>query len=350
MSRLSLSILKIYRKMLSFYPRRFREDFGDEMMDVFKQIIGDAEKKNSWVIIQSFFHEVFDLPRVIIKDIYLTRNREKEPTGANYQSKIFLTKGGLMDRNENKWVLSSKKDRILAVLPPMLFGLGISLTWGIMAGPWYQTGEATRTTAILVGLIPVVLIAGVGMWGLLKKIPVWSPVWYGVDICGALLALQALADNDPVFFNNPLVLVGSILGIVALLIIAIIIALRGWEQAGLLGIGLSSTICLFHGHALSVSPINQVNAGMLTVLVGLCFSALCHLFIKAEKIWQRAALLLVTAGLNITAVAYTANIYSMERNGQSFFLPLVILITIALASGLLVQLAKISYRKIFAKG
>lgn len=76
-----------------------------------------------------------------------------------------------MDSKENQWVLSSKKDTIAAVLPPTLFGLGISLTWGIIAGPWYQVAESTRTTAVLVGLIPITIMAGVGIWGLFKKMP-----------------------------------------------------------------------------------------------------------------------------------------------------------------------------------
>lgn len=274
MNRLSVSILRSYEIMIRLYPRRFRVDFGDEMMDVFKQILRDAENKNPWTIIKIFFHEVFDLPKVIIKDIYLAKNREKEKTSKQYQARIPFSNGGTMDRKENKWVLSSKKDTIFAVLPPVLFGLGISLTWGIIAGPWYQATEATRTTAVLVGLVPIVLIAGVGIWGLFKKIPAWSPVWYGVNICGALLAVQALADNSPTLINNPFVMTGSILGCLVLLVIAIKIALRGWEQAGLLGIGLSSTICLFHGHALSVGPINRVDVGILTVLGGLCFSML----------------------------------------------------------------------------
>ncbi len=349
MSRLSLSIQNAYGKMLRLYPHRFREEFGDEMMDVFKQVIHDVENRNSWTIIRLFLHEIFDLPKVIIRDIFFAKNRHKGKIRTQNKPTILLINGGFMDGKENKWILSRKKDRILAVLPPMLFGLGISLTWGIVAGPWYQAGEATRTTAILVGLIPVVLIAGVGMWGLLKKIPVWTPAWYGVDICGSLLAMQVLADNDPTLFNNPLILAGSILGILALLIIAIIIALRGWEQAGLLGIGLSSTICLFHGHTLSAGPINRVDIGMLTVLAGCCFLALSYLFIKAEKTWQRVAILAITAGLNITAVAFTARMYSIELNGQSFFTPLAILITVALASGFLVQGAKKSFQKLFAK-
>ena len=349
MSRLSLSIQNAYGKMLRLYPHRFREEFGDEMMDVFEQVIQDVENRNSWTIIRLFLHEVFDLPKVIIRDIHFAKNRDKGEIRTQNKPTILLINGVFMDGKENKWILSSKKDTIVAVLPPMLFGLGISLTWGIIGGPWHQVSESTRTVAVLVGLIPIVCMAGVGIWGLFKKMPVWTPAWYGVDICGSLLALQVLADNDPTLFNNPLILAGSILGILALLIIAIIIALRGWEQAGLLGIGLSSTICLFHGHTLSAGPINRVDIGMLTVLAGCCFSALSYFFIKAEKTWQRAAILAVTAGLNITAVAFTARMYSIELNGQSFFTPLAILITIALASGFLVQGTKNSFQKLFAK-
>ena len=349
MSRLSHSIQNAYGKMLQLYPRRFREEFGDEMKEVFEQVVQDVENHNPWTIIRLFLREVFNLPKVIIQDFLFAHNRGKGELGAHNRSTILLNHGGFMDGKENKWVLSGRKDTIAAVLPPTLFGLGISLTWGIMAGPWYQAGESTRTTAMLVGLIPITIMAGVGIYGLFKKMPAWSPVWYGVDICGFLL-LQALADNDPTFFNDPLVLTASILGIAALLIIAISIALRGWEQAGLLGIGLSSTICLFHGHTLSAGPINRADIGILTVLAGGCFSALSYLFIKAEKTWQRVAILAVTAGLNITAVAFTARMYSVEWNGQSFFLPLAVLITVALASGLLVQVAKTSYCNIFTKG
>lgn len=88
---------------------------------------------------------------------------------------------------------------------------------------------------------------------------------------------------------------------------------------------------------------------MLTVLAGCCFSALSYLFIKADKTWQRVAILAVTAGLNITAVAFTARMYSVEWSNQSFFLPLAILITVALISGFLVQAAKNSFQKLFAK-
>lgn len=348
MSQFSHSIQRAYQKILRLYPRRFRQEFGDEMIDVFEQVIQDVENHNPWTIMGLFLHEVFDLPKVIIHDIFFTNNRDKGIRAPN-RSTILLDDGGLMDSKENKWVLSGKKDILRAVLPPTLFGLGISLTWGIIAGPWHQVSESTRTTAVLVGLIPIAFMAGIGIWGLFKKMPAWSPVWYGVDICGVLLLMQALADNDPTVFNDPLVLTGSILGIVVLLAIAIIIALRGWEQAGLLGIGLSSTICLFHGHTLSAGPINRADIGMLTVLVGCCFSILSYFFIKAEKTWQRVTILAVTAGLNITAVAFTARMYSIEWNEQSFFTPLAILITIALASGFLVQGAKYSFQKLFAK-
>jgi hypothetical protein len=92
----------------------------------------------------------------------------------------------------------------------------------------------------------------------------------GTAITGTALVIQSLAE-DLTFFSG---LYGYILiavfGIISLVIV-IAIALRNTQQAGLLGIGLSSVITLFQCHALSVGPTHHFWIGMAAVLPDCCF-------------------------------------------------------------------------------
>ena len=338
---------KIYTRFLGLYPIEFQRNFKDEMLDIFSQLMGEAKNKRLLSEISVFWKETRSLPQLITREHFSHKKPESHTTQL-----IPLIRRMVMETKTDNWKINDPKTAILSVLPLFLFGLGISLTWWIIAGPWYEASEATRKAAIYIGLIPIVGIAIGGIWSFIKRIPNWSPIWLGVNIAGAALVAKSIAEEFPYLPTNPLFGVLLVIGGLGAVAIGLIISLRSWEQAALFGISLSSTICLFNAHTLSVGPLSHVHFGLWAVFAGLLLSALTYIFITKDKKSIRTVILTAIAILNLISVVFVSHSYAswlVAQNQASFLIPLSIFVLVAFFSGLFVQFAKNSLQKIRSK-
>jgi hypothetical protein len=46
---------RLHRGLLSLYPRRFRETFGEEIWDIFLRILDEAEEAGNVELLASYF-------------------------------------------------------------------------------------------------------------------------------------------------------------------------------------------------------------------------------------------------------------------------------------------------------
>lgn len=344
------SLLKASKRtfgaLLKFYPSTFQEMFSEEMQQVFNQTIQNASRQGLWKCIKVIWLEVRDLPLLALYE-YVSQPGidQKKPQSEPYNRRI------IMQEKTNKWTIDNPRQVLISILPPMLLGLGISLTWWIIGGPWFEAAESIRKIAIYVGLIPVIIIVLAGIYGLMKRLPKWSALWLGTNICGAALVCQSLIDENMELASNPAVIIIGILAAIGAIAIGIVISMRNWKHAGLLGIGLSSTICIFNAHLLSVGPLNRVEFGWLAVAAGFILSVLSYIFVRSEKTYTAITAFITIALLNTISIYGVSDIYSHLPGAgeQSFFIPLTIIAMVALGSGLMVQLAKYTYQKTFAK-
>jgi hypothetical protein len=353
MTPLEKTLVHLYSFMLGIYPRSFRDNFKDEMVDVFGALMRDAMRRSVFSMCTIFIREIIVIPFTAGKEHLLSLSNRLKLTERTHPNPIpFANRRFRMTvENNDRFTMEDRRTTVLSAIPPMLIGLSISITWFIIRGPWYTSSESTRKLAILIGSIPVILIVIGCIWALLKKLPAWSATWLGTAITGTALVIQSLAE-DLTFFSG---LYGYILiavfGIISLVIV-IAIALRNTQQAGLLGIGLSSVITLFQCHVLSVGPTHHFWIGMAAILPGLLFSTTAYFFLRTTQMKDQGIILLGTAILNISGVWLSANIYSpylVQQGKNSFAFPLAVIVCIALVSGLLVQLARSTYLKILTK-
>jgi hypothetical protein len=55
-------VVKVYGLLLRLFPRDFRNEFRDEMEDVFTSNLEDAAKTGATLVVRACFFELFDLP------------------------------------------------------------------------------------------------------------------------------------------------------------------------------------------------------------------------------------------------------------------------------------------------
>ena len=66
MNRFAEAIIAVYRKALLLYPEHFREEFGDEMCQVFEEAISDAAAEGWSTLLIICFRELRDGPRMLL--------------------------------------------------------------------------------------------------------------------------------------------------------------------------------------------------------------------------------------------------------------------------------------------
>jgi hypothetical protein len=94
-------------------------------------------------------------------------------------------------------------------------------------------------------------------------------------------------------------------------------AWRGWRQAGLFSIGLSTTLALAFFHGLAVPPINSPDLGILAVLAGLVFSLLIFAFARGRSSRVRGIILGVIGMLNLSLVWLPVRLWAVPSETMS---------------------------------
>ncbi|HEY59578.1 MAG TPA: hypothetical protein G4N92_02660 [Anaerolineae bacterium] len=208
-------------------------------------------------------------------------------------------------------------------------------TWLIIGGPWYTVSRERIILSLIVGLIPAGVLALGGSCALIKGIPNWSYTWIGTDLMGVVLAIQALAE-DRSYLLSPTadyIVIGLIM--LAGLLLVGIPALRGWQQAGLVSIGLSTILSISNLHLVAVGPFHRYELAYLAGPLGLLIAVLLYFYV-CGKGPACIGILLGIGTLNLGIATLANQVWQpwLSAHGKpSPLLPLMIFSTLLLCVG-----------------
>jgi hypothetical protein len=200
----------------------------------------------------------------------------------------------------------TKRDAWLAALPPVIFGLGTTITLLLMAlmGGRLVIGGPTRVRfgspdlnvflAIGIGvalLVALTLVVG-GLLAVVRRLPAWGYTWTGSAVLVVMSGLSVAAEDLP-YLVSPVIDVVIMLVLLAMLAVAIGVA--GWRGPLLGGLaGLSVTMILSLGIVCSVeaAPFSRLDIALLAGPLGLLYGGMLYSFVTGPPA-RRVALLTI---------------------------------------------------------
>jgi hypothetical protein len=203
--------------------------------------------------------------------------------------------------------------RLLAALPPALFGLVMSLcvvsavplrsvVWGA-ATPLRLplSGQTLGVPAVMLGLLILLLVGG-ALAGLARRCAAWSHTWSTAAVVAVAMALSILADDVPYLISpllDALMLVALVLILAA---VAFVAARRGMSEAALVTMGFTSVSSLVASLSALGSPMLRMDIALAMAPAGLVFALLIVAFLRwqGRARWVALGLTAVLAGVLIS--------------------------------------------------
>jgi hypothetical protein len=270
----------LYTYCMRFYPTDFRLEFEEEMCEVFTKAISESKEHRFRDFFIFVLREFRDLPKNLIREHWC--QLETWIHGVpflkmqqNLSDQIGRSQWMNMFEHNGVFNFPNKQQRLLSALPLFLFGLGISLTSLTYGGPWYSVPTGQLILSIAIGLLPMAVIAIVGLVALIRRIPDWGITWVGCAFMGLIVFVKTLAEelaeSGQRIISQPVEIGIVVLLFFAGMAILVIVGMRGWQRGGLLSIGLSVTFTLTFLWAVTAAPfyLNElaVWAGPISLLI-----------------------------------------------------------------------------------
>ena len=168
------------------------------------------------------------------------------------------------------------KQNLFAILPIVLIGLGITGGCLIAGGACYEIPTWRLYSGIAFGGLISMFIGGVGILGLIRKIPDWSIIWISISVIGFLVLINfATSFGLPTVVEIAVLLFSLAIG----LIIFYLISKKSWHLAGLFGIGLSTTLTLILFFMATNISHDIIKIGYYDLLIGLAMSGLIYFYL-----------------------------------------------------------------------
>jgi hypothetical protein len=233
----------------------------------------------------------------------------------------------------------------------LAFGLGIALA-ALAVGASYQTAPLWRfNISIVVMLIAVVLLPLGGLIAVARRLPGWGYTWVGAGLMGVFLVLFMLGD-DREFLISP----ASDAAVAVLLLLAGVVALgaaalRGWQQAGLVSLGLSATLGLSLCFFVTAGPFSRYDLGLLAAPLGGLVAALVYAYVRGTNLTRVAVLAdmgFVDAGV-LWMAEQVWNPWFASHGQPHSYLPLRVFLMAPLMVGPLVGLAGRPLRRVIER-
>lgn len=248
----------------------------------------------------------------------------------------------ISNKQSKNWQIGDQKTALLASLPPLLFGMSVTVTWLIIGGVWYNASEVQLKLGMVSGLLVAGMIACGGVIALLKRMPAWSYTWLGVNILGFVLFLQGIAEELPYTFPQWAEIFIAVLLLAFCGFVLIKAVLESWQAAGLVGIGMSTAMGLANVHLMAIPPYNRADLAFLGLGCGLIFSLLIYIYTRSSASLQ-AGLLALIAVIN-AAILYLADRVWAEKmiavGKASPLVPMLVLLLLLSLSGPLTGLLR----------
>lgn len=200
---------------------------------------------------------------------------------------------------------ATRRDALLAALPPLLLGLSIAISLLLRAplsrlvigGPTrvhYTPGVITGGMMVTIGVIALaalILVIG-GVVAAVRCLPFWGHTWVGTTVMVIVFALVVAADDLP-YLVSPVIDVLIIMALMLLLGAALgAVGWRGPLLGGLAGLSTTMILSLVVVSWASNPPINRLDVGLLVGPLGLLYGGLLYGFVTGPPA-RRAALLAV---------------------------------------------------------
>jgi hypothetical protein len=307
----------LYAKCVRFYPTNFRLEFEEEMCEVFTKALTEAKERHFRVVIAFVLREFWDFPKILVSEHW--SHLEESIRGATLQklqgnpanTPAQMTRSNWMNEMDKNGILNlhSRWQQILSALPLFLFGLGISMISLTRGGPWHSVPTWRLTLSIVIGLLPMIVIATGGIIALIRRIPDWGLTWVGSAFMGLVIFVKTLAEelaevgqriiSEPVEIG---IVIALFLAGVALLVI---VGMRGWQRGGLLSIGFSVIFTLTFFWAVTWAPFYRHDVAIWAGPFSLLIAAITYYYAKGTTL-TRSMILMGVGILNIGSLL-TAN-------------------------------------------
>lgn len=342
MNRVQSMAVRIYRTLLRLTPKRFRQTFENEMIQVFMMGSTHAHQGHSFPF-DFYYRELRDLPALVMGEhrsliLEKAHYRLSQITDTSFYLQKEQYKMGYT-RNEVRTFDLDRREIIIASLPPIILGLGITTASLITHEPWYTLPQWRLMLSIAILLASGFLIGCGATYALFRRIPDWGYTWVGTAFMGTVLFLQTilgeLSDEGKLFISDE---VGMALAICFMLIGFILLvfsAWRGWQRAGLFSITISSTFALSLWQAVVAAPFNRHDVAIFALPFALLLAILIYRYFKGSDT-TRVLVIFGVAVLNVFVIFIAVAAWNswLENAGKpSPLLPLIIILTTLLAVG-----------------
>lgn len=338
MSILTGVISFLYTKCVRRYPSKFRFEFEEEMCNVFALALAEAKEHGLIPMLVLFLRELRDFPKILFSEHW---NRIKDsiwrPTirkilGDQHQRSARQYRRSIMSEIDDNSNLNfhDKRFRIIAALPLFLFGLGIAATSLTRGGPWHSVPTWRLVLSIVVGLLPMVVIAIVGFIALIRRLPDWGLTWIGSAFMGFVILVKTVAE-ELAEVDRHIISESVDIGIVILLFLVgvallIVIGLRGWQRGGLLSIGFSVTFTLTFFWAVTWAPFYRHDLAVWAIPFGLIIAAITYFYTQSSSP-SRFTILFAVGLLNLGSLLVANTVWQdwyQTRGETSSPLPFVL--------------------------
>ena len=157
MSLLTWFIIAVYSRTLALYPRRFKDEFADEMKVVFRDSVNDAAKGGMLSLLVVSLRELGNLPASILREFW----HEFERKGTNMVTNGKVDPKSVVDGGTSHW------DALVGALPFAFFGIASILSR--TRYPFNAYSYLAFYAAVLLGLLI----------GMIKGFPRWTYSYLG---------------------------------------------------------------------------------------------------------------------------------------------------------------------------
>jgi hypothetical protein len=335
MMRLLNVVNQLYLAVWRLYPRDFREEFGEEMRDIFRQKSGEAILHGWRGLAAICLRELLDLPGVLAW-LYKAKLRElRTMNGQRIGSSITWFRP---DGERGSW-----KSAFLSGLPHLLIALGTGgsrLLQSYML-PEVQQGDQRIVTFSLILFCTIIIAALFYAWR--HSWPRWSGSWISYGMWMGMATLFLTADKlgllDDWRVSNTLVL-----GMLAVVVVSYLLLM--WRDTLM---GLLAAFILFPMYSPSFLEFvpDQVD-GMVYIGFGL-LTALGAMGLVRLGDWRVG--LILALGVNILAgisLSYVG-VYQAVEVPAGTFSPSLVEMVVYLAGYILVSTLLIAGPALFMK-
>ena len=350
MSPANRYIIRVYALLLFGYPPRFRAEFGEEMKEVFAEAVGEGAERGGTALAGLVLRELRDWLRMVLAEHWASardwrkqmamwgKGENQIARDVNWRCVVFDVKPG------SDWDIPDQREAIIATLPPLLFGLGIAANALILGGPWHAVPRWRLNLSIVAILTPAAVVAIGGLITLIRRLPDWGYTWLGACLAGLFLLADVVGEELAESGNNPIPPAGqtaiAVLLLLLILVALIIAALRAWQKAGLVSIGLSATMGLSLCGAVSSAPFHRHDLALLAAPVGILLAVLIYVYARRSATIQITVVLAVgMLNVGLALIADQAWRDWLVAHGRpSLLWPLSLLLTGLLLAGPVVGL------------